>query len=143
MSRSIILDFCVTGLNVVIPEIKANYILKCEPGQSEQSLATDWTTGRSRFDPRQVQEDFSSSLCVQTDSGAHPASCTMGSGVLYPGVKLGLGVTLTTQPHLVPRSRRSRSAFVACSGTALHFYMLKCASEVNLVIVSKFNAHIT
>jgi hypothetical protein len=25
-------------------------------------------------------EDFSSSLCVQTSSGAHPASCTMGTG---------------------------------------------------------------
>jgi hypothetical protein len=30
-------------------------------------------------------KDFSSSLCVQTGSGAHPASCTMG--VLSPGVK--------------------------------------------------------
>jgi hypothetical protein len=25
-------------------------------------------------------KDFSSSLCVQTGSGAHPASCTMGTG---------------------------------------------------------------
>jgi hypothetical protein len=25
-------------------------------------------------------EDFSSNLCVQTGSGAHPASCTMGTG---------------------------------------------------------------
>jgi len=25
-------------------------------------------------------EDFSCSLCVQTGSGAHPASCTMGTG---------------------------------------------------------------
>jgi hypothetical protein len=25
-------------------------------------------------------EDFSYSLCVQTGSGAHPASCTMGTG---------------------------------------------------------------
>jgi hypothetical protein len=33
--------------------------------------------------------DFSSSLCVQTGSGAHPASCTMGTGVLSPGVKRG------------------------------------------------------
>jgi hypothetical protein len=24
--------------------------------------------------------DFSSNLCVQTGSGAHPASCTMGTG---------------------------------------------------------------
>jgi hypothetical protein len=32
-------------------------------------------------------KDFSSILCVQTGSGAHPASCTLGSGVLSPGVK--------------------------------------------------------
>jgi hypothetical protein len=26
------------------------------------------------------EKDFSSNLCVQTGSGAHPASCTMGTG---------------------------------------------------------------
>jgi hypothetical protein len=31
--------------------------------------------------------DFSSSLCVQTGSGAHPASCTMGTGGSFPGAK--------------------------------------------------------
>jgi hypothetical protein len=46
--------------------------------------------------------------------------------VLFPGVKCDRGVTLTTHPHLVPKSGMSRSytsspssAFVACSGTAL------------------------
>jgi hypothetical protein len=29
-------------------------------------------------------KDFSSILCVQTDSGAHPASCTMGTGDPFP-----------------------------------------------------------
>jgi hypothetical protein len=32
-------------------------------------------------------EDFSSSLCVQTGSGVHPASCTMGTGGPFPGDK--------------------------------------------------------
>jgi hypothetical protein len=54
-------------------------------------------------------EDFSSSPCVQTGSGAHPASYPIGTGVLFPGVKRGRGVTLTTHPHLVPRLRMSRS----------------------------------
>jgi hypothetical protein len=49
-------------------------------------------------------KDFSSSLCVQTGSGAHPTSCTMGTGGPFPGVKRGRGVMLTTHPHLVPRS---------------------------------------
>jgi hypothetical protein len=30
---------------------------------------------------------FPSSLCVQTGSGAHPASCTMGTGGPFPGGK--------------------------------------------------------
>jgi hypothetical protein len=54
-------------------------------------------------------KDFSPSLCVQTGSGAHPASCTMGTGGSSPGAKRGRGVTVTTHPHLVPRSRLSRS----------------------------------
>jgi hypothetical protein len=32
-------------------------------------------------------KDFSSSFCVQTGSGAHPASCTMGTGGPFPGAK--------------------------------------------------------
>jgi hypothetical protein len=75
-------------------------------------------------------KDFPSSLCVQTGSGAHPASCTMGTGGPFPGGKSAAGaVTLTTHPHLVPRSRISRSytssppsASMACSGTALLFF---------------------
>jgi hypothetical protein len=32
-------------------------------------------------------KDFSSILCVQTGSGAHPVSCTMGTGGPFPGGK--------------------------------------------------------
>jgi hypothetical protein len=32
-------------------------------------------------------KDFSSSLCVHTDSEAHPASCTMGTGGPFLGAK--------------------------------------------------------
>jgi hypothetical protein len=70
-------------------------------------------------------KEFSFCLCVQTGSGAHPASCTMGTGGPFLGVKNGRGVTLTAYPDLVPRSRMSRSyissppsAFMACSGMA-------------------------
>ena len=38
---------------------------------------------------------------VQTGPGAHPASCTMGTGS-FPGVNSGRGVTLTPHPLLVP-----------------------------------------
>jgi hypothetical protein len=33
------------------------------------------------------EKDFSCSLCVQTGSGAHPASCTMGIRCPLPGGK--------------------------------------------------------
>jgi hypothetical protein len=46
---------------------------------------------------------------AETGSGAHPASCRIGTGVLSPGLKRGRGVTLITHPHLVPKSRMSRS----------------------------------
>jgi len=37
---------------------------------------------------------------VQTGSGAHPASCTMGTGS-FPGIKSSQGVMLTSHPLLV------------------------------------------
>ena len=45
---------------------------------------------------------------VQTGPGAHPASCTMGTGP-FLGVKSGRGVTLTPHSLLVPWSRKSRA----------------------------------
>jgi hypothetical protein len=36
-------------------------------------------------------KDFSSILCVQTGSGAHPASCPMGTGGPFPGGKSAAG----------------------------------------------------
>ena len=42
-------------------------------------------------------------LPFQTGPGAHPASCTMGTGS-FPGVKCGRGVLLTTHLLLAPRS---------------------------------------
>jgi hypothetical protein len=52
--------------------------------QSVQCLTADWTAGvRS---PTEA-EDFSSNLCVQTGSGAHPASWTVGTGGSFPGGK--------------------------------------------------------
>jgi hypothetical protein len=52
--------------------------------QSVHCLTTDWTAGvRSPIEA----EDFSSNLCVQTGSGAQPASCTVGTGGSFPGGK--------------------------------------------------------
>jgi hypothetical protein len=72
-------------------------------------LATDWPTGRSRFDPRKRRKDLFSSPCVQTGSGAHPVSCTMGTGGPFPGGKARPGRDADHPPHLVQRSRMRRS----------------------------------
>jgi hypothetical protein len=42
--------------------------------------------------------EFSSSLCVQTGSGAHPASCTMGTGGPFPGAKARPGSDADQSP---------------------------------------------
>jgi hypothetical protein len=74
---------------------------------------------------------FFSSLCAQTGYQAHPASCPMDTGGPFPVVKCGSGVTLTTHPHLAPRSWMSRSytsfppcASMVCCGTALCYFYL-------------------
>jgi hypothetical protein len=85
-------------------------VCKTEP-VSSGSIVSDYGLDDRAIEVRfpAGAKDFFSSLCVQIGSGAHPASCTMGTGGLSLGVKRGRGVTLTTHPHLVPRSRMSRS----------------------------------
>ena len=79
------------------------YICVCGPGSSV-GIATELRAGRSGIYSRWGR-DFPT---VQTGPGAHPASCTMGTGS-FPGVNCGRGVLLTTHPLLVPRSWNSRA----------------------------------
>jgi hypothetical protein len=63
------------------------------------SQYSEWLqTGQPGFVPQLRQRIFSSSLCVQTSSEAHPASYAMGTGDPFPGVKRGQVMTLTTHP---------------------------------------------
>jgi hypothetical protein len=55
------------------------------------------------------EKRFSSNLCVQTGSEAHPASCTMGTGGPFPGGKARPRRDADHSPNLVPRSRMIRS----------------------------------
>jgi hypothetical protein len=70
---------------------------------------------------------------VQNGPGAHPASCTMGTGS-FPAIKCGRDVTLTTHPFLAPRSWKSRTIslsplghYRACNGVTLPLplYLIK------------------
>jgi hypothetical protein len=87
-----------------------NILVSClilrEPGSS---LATGWTTGRSRFDPRQGQRIFPLASVSRPALGPTQPPVQWVPGVLSRGLKFSWGVTLTTHPHLVPRSRMSRS----------------------------------
>jgi len=75
-------------------------------GQEQVSQYNDsLRAGRSR-DRIPLEARFSAP--VETGPGAHPASCTMGTGS-FPGIKSGWGVMLTPHPLLVPRSRKSRA----------------------------------
>jgi hypothetical protein len=65
------------------------------------SRYSDWLRAGWSGDRILVRSRFYSP--VQTGPGAHPASCTMGTGS-FPGVESGQGVTLTPHPHLVLRS---------------------------------------
>jgi hypothetical protein len=75
---------------------------------SSVSIVSDYIPGDRGFDPRQGQMIFPVA-CVQTGSDAHPASCTVDTWGPFLGAKRSRGVTLTIHPHLVPRSRMSRS----------------------------------
>jgi hypothetical protein len=59
-----------------------------EPGGSV-SITSDYGLDDRMIEVRFAAgaKDFSSNLCVQTGSGAHPASCTMGTGSPFPGAK--------------------------------------------------------
>jgi hypothetical protein len=58
-------------------------------------------------------KDFSSSICIQTNSEAHPASYSVDTVGSFPGVKHGRGVTLTTHPHVVLSSRMRVGAILS------------------------------
>jgi hypothetical protein len=77
--------------------------------QSVQCLTTDWTSGRSRFDPRKGQMIFPLTSVSSPALGPTQPPVQRVPGGPFPGVKRGRGVTLTTHPHLVQRSRMSRS----------------------------------
>jgi len=64
--------------------------------RSVERLTTAWTV-RDR-----IPGGASFSGPVQTNPGAHPASCTMGTG--FPGGRGGRGLGLNPPPQLVPRS---------------------------------------
>ena len=75
-------------------------------GPGELSRYSDWLRAGRSGDRIPVGPRFSA--LVQTDTGVHTASCTIGTGS-FPGVKCGRGVRLNPHPLPVPWSRKSRA----------------------------------
>jgi hypothetical protein len=99
-------------------------LIMCGPGNSV-GIATDYGLDGPGIESRWGR-DFPP---VQTGSGAHPASCTMGPGS-FPGgggvLKCVRGVLLTTHPLLAPRAWTIRAILNpplgpnrACNGVTL------------------------
>jgi hypothetical protein len=90
--------------------------------QAVQCLTMGWTIGVRSLTGA---EDFSSSPCIQTGSGAHPASWPMDTGGPFPGGKARPG---RDADHSPPSSAEVKNklelyllppnASMACSGTA-------------------------
>jgi hypothetical protein len=78
---------------------------------SSFSIVSDYRLDNGATGVRSPTETkhFSSSLCIQTNSEAHPASYPMGTGYPLPGGKTRPGRDADHAPHLVQRSRMSRS----------------------------------
>jgi hypothetical protein len=85
---------CCESTNVNKPKIFSSvyYLKRWEPGSSD-SIVSDYGLDDRAIGVRSPAgaKDFSSSLCVQTGSGAHPASCPMGTEGPFPGGKSAAG----------------------------------------------------
>jgi hypothetical protein len=90
----------------------------------DSTFKSDWTTGRSRFDPRKGQEIFPLASVTRPALGSTQPPVQWVPGILFPGAKRGRGVTLTTHTHLVPRSWMSRSytSSPPCASTGVLWY---------------------
>jgi hypothetical protein len=75
------------------------YWFRCEPGSSG-SIVSGYGLDDRAIEVRSLAEakDFSSNLCVQTGSGAHPTSCPMGTGGYFPGGKARPGRDIGHSP---------------------------------------------
>jgi hypothetical protein len=122
--------------------------LGCKPAgylKSVLCLATGWTTERSRFDTRQSMRISPLVSVSRPAVGPTQPHVQWVPGVLSPGIKRGRSVTLTTHPHLVPRSRMSRCytplhprALVARSVTAYVTLGIVLGAVFSLSVLTEF-----
>jgi hypothetical protein len=73
-------------LSTDVSEVRAASIIRA---MTSVSIVSDYGLDDRAIEVRSPggAKDFSSSLFVQAGSGAHSASCTMGTGGSFPGAK--------------------------------------------------------
>jgi hypothetical protein len=98
----------ITGLQSYIAKEKFVFFYTLQHHRPRSRVSSGSIVSDYRLDDRAIgvrspagAEDFSSSLYVQTGSGAHPASCRIGTGGPFPGGKARLG---RDADHLPPSS---------------------------------------
>jgi hypothetical protein len=127
------------NLKIVIKLIFLMLVLKCEPGISVSIMSGYGLNDRSiKVRPPAEAKGFFSVASVSRPA-LGPTPVQWVPGVLSSGLKHGQGVTLTTHPYLVSRSRMSRSctssppsAFVAINGKYMNssrIYWTFCISH--------------
>jgi hypothetical protein len=79
--------------------ISGNHILSYRVTLCETGSSVSIVSGYG-FDPRQGQRIFPLTSVSRTTLGPTQPSVQWVPGVLFPGLKRGLGVTLITHPHL-------------------------------------------
>jgi hypothetical protein len=125
LSTSVFLGQSTVGIKVLLGGVVT--ILRATRSRySSGSIVSDYGLDDRGFDPRQGQKISPLSSVSRPALGPTQPPVQRIPGVLSSGAKRGRGVTLTTHPHLVLRSRMSRSytysppsASMACSGTVL------------------------
>jgi hypothetical protein len=87
-------------------------------------------------------KDFSSNLCAQTGSGAHPASCTVGTRGPFPGAKAWPGrdadhsppssaeVVNEKEPYILsPQAPPRRVAGLLCFFNEISYLLVYCFDD--------------
>jgi hypothetical protein len=80
---------CIRGSSIGIFGCFVSFIDALGSRVSSGSIVSDYGLDDRAIGVRSPAgaKDFSSNFCVQTGSGVHPASCTMGTGDPFPGGK--------------------------------------------------------